>query len=129
MNPMLPTALIVDDSHIYRSALRDLLCKYGLNVIAEASSGEEAIGLVAKLSPTVAFIDLRMPGIGGLEACQRIHNAGPDVRVVLISASPRELPWETSAFWVALSKQELLEQGRLRDLVDELTRRATPATG
>ncbi|MCL4130186.1 UNVERIFIED_CONTAM: hypothetical protein GTU68_010653 [Idotea baltica] len=57
-----------------------------LTVVGQASSGEDAISMVRDLVPDIVFMDIRMPGIGGLEATRRILSQHPDIKVIVISA-------------------------------------------
>ncbi|WP_163559133.1 response regulator [Halomonas sp. NO4] len=78
--------LIVDDHHLVRTSLARLLDgEDDLQVIGEAASGEEAITLSRSLRPDVVLMDLRMPGIGGLEATRKIVRGDPDVRVLALT--------------------------------------------
>lgn len=121
-NASCPTVVIADDCAIFRSALKDFLSAHHLNVVGEASSGEQAVELTQTLAPDIAFVDLRMPGIGGLEACRRMRGVSCSVQLVLISASHRELPSQARGpGWTVLSKQELLWPGRVEALVDEMS--------
>jgi two-component system invasion response regulator UvrY len=78
--------LIVDDHPVTREGLRSALALSDeVVVLGEASSGEEAVEQVVKLEPDVVFMDVRMPGIGGIEATRRITEAFPDTVVFLCS--------------------------------------------
>jgi DNA-binding NarL/FixJ family response regulator len=78
--------LIADDHLVVREGLMVMLQSTGeCEVIGQASSGEEAVLLAHKLQPDVAIVDLQMPGIGGLEAIQRITQQTPKVKVVVLS--------------------------------------------
>ncbi|MEF3402357.1 response regulator transcription factor [Agromyces sp. CCNWLW203] len=70
--------LIADDQELVRTGLRVLLdTQPGIEVIAEAADGAEAIALARRLRPDVCLLDIRMPGTDGLEATRAL--AGPDV--------------------------------------------------
>jgi DNA-binding NarL/FixJ family response regulator len=78
--------LIVDDHPITRNGLRSALSTSDeVEIVGEASSGEEAIAQVGKLAPDVVFMDIRMPGIGGLEATREIRASNPDTKVILFT--------------------------------------------
>ncbi|WP_444677432.1 response regulator [Halomonas sp. E19] len=78
--------LVVDDHHLVRTSLAHLLAsEEDIAVVGEAASGEEAITLCRKLEPDVVVMDLRMPGIGGLEATRKIMRNHPDVRVLALT--------------------------------------------
>jgi DNA-binding NarL/FixJ family response regulator len=68
-----------------RLALRKLLERAGLEVVAEAGDGAEAVRLALAKRPDLVLLDLVMPGIGGLEAARRLAHACPGIRVVMIS--------------------------------------------
>lgn len=79
--------LVVDDHDLIRAGLsRMLMDDGGIDVIGEAASGEEAIDQVRELKPDVVLMDLKMPGIGGLEAIRRILRASEQCQVVVVSA-------------------------------------------
>mgnify|MGYP001080391491 CR=1 FL=1 len=83
----LKTVLVVDDHDLIRLGICRLLAEVsGITVVDQASSGEEAINLVRKLMPDIVFMDLRMPGIGGIEATQRILAQFADTKVIVVSA-------------------------------------------
>lgn len=84
---MEPTRLlIVDDQTITRSGLRHLLAGVdGLEIVGEARGGEEAVDLALALQPDVVLMDLRMPGLNGIEATRRIHRAGPSIGILVLT--------------------------------------------
>jgi len=79
--------LIVDDHPVTRDGLRAALSGGGndIEVVGEAASGEAALEIVARLKPDVIFMDVRMPGMGGIEATRAIHEVLPDAKVVLFT--------------------------------------------
>jgi DNA-binding NarL/FixJ family response regulator len=78
--------LLVDDHPVVRVGLRGMLdMSNDLHVIGEAASGDEALTLTATLSPDVVLMDLRMPGVDGAEATERIATRFPGVRVLVLT--------------------------------------------
>jgi DNA-binding NarL/FixJ family response regulator len=78
--------LIVDDHPVTRDGLRAALgTADDVVVVGEASSGEEAIQAVDKLTPDVVFMDVRMPGISGIDATKEIRHDHPETRVILFT--------------------------------------------
>jgi len=80
--------LIVDDSPTYSNALAGQLCAYGNEVIL-ASSGEEALTLLAQTTVDCVIIDMIMPGMSGQETCRRMRQLGnqQDPAIVMMTAS------------------------------------------
>jgi DNA-binding NarL/FixJ family response regulator len=79
--------LIADDHALFRDSLKSLLAARGVEVVGEASDGREAVELAWELKPEVVLMDLRMPGVGGLEATRRLAAELPEVKVVVLTAS------------------------------------------
>ncbi|MBO0909675.1 response regulator transcription factor [Arthrobacter sunyaminii] len=77
--------LLCDDHPVYRDGLRALFDELGVEVVAEAASGEEAVMLVAACEPDIVVMDLSMPGMGGVEATRRIVAEHPLVRVLALT--------------------------------------------
>jgi DNA-binding NarL/FixJ family response regulator len=78
--------VVADDHPIVRSGIVALLQTAGdVEVVGEASTGEEAVELALELNPDVVLTDLRMPGIGGDEATARILAQRPKVRVLILT--------------------------------------------
>lgn len=81
------TKVIIADDHVfYREGIRALLANVPeVEVIGEASTGEEAIMKARELQPHVILMDLKMPGMNGIDATRRIHEAHPDTGVLVIT--------------------------------------------
>jgi two-component system, NarL family, invasion response regulator UvrY len=78
--------LIVDDQATFRSAARLVVeLSEGFEVVGEAESGEDAVGMVVSLEPDLVLMDVNLPGIDGLEATRRIVAAGSSARVLVLS--------------------------------------------
>ena len=78
--------LTVDDQIVFRRAAQDVIAATpGFEPVGDAGSGEEAVAEVERLHPEIVLLDVRMPGIGGIEAARRITVAHPETVVVLIS--------------------------------------------
>jgi DNA-binding NarL/FixJ family response regulator len=78
--------LLVDDQELIRYGFRLMLDSTpGMIVVGEAIDGTQAIGAVGRLQPDVVLMDVRMPGIGGIEATGRIMTLHPDTRVVVLT--------------------------------------------
>ena len=103
--------LAVDDQHSFLVVLREVLSRTDrLEWVGEADSGETAVELADQLEPDVVLLDVRMPGLGGIEAASRIKARYPSMLVVLISTvHPDELPLERhdSAADAVIWKSEL----------------------
>lgn len=81
--------LTVDDQEFFLVAAREVIdATPGFHYVAEASSGPEALDLLdGGVDAQLALVDVRMPGIDGVECARRMRQAHPGVAVVLISAS------------------------------------------
>ena len=78
--------LIVDDHPVTREGLHAALdLSEDVLIVGEAESGEQAIERAGELTPDIVFMDVRMPGIGGIEATRAIRTASPDTRVILFT--------------------------------------------
>src|SRR5690242_14991317 len=79
--------LIVDDHSVVRQGLDLLIGDLDdLELVGEVANGEEALEAVERLQPEVVLMDVRLPGIDGVSAVKRIHQAAPGVKFVIFSA-------------------------------------------
>jgi DNA-binding NarL/FixJ family response regulator len=78
--------LLADDQRLVRESLATLLGLLGgIELVATASDGEEAVALAAEHRPQVVLMDLRMPRVDGIEATRRLRECQPDVRVIALT--------------------------------------------
>ncbi len=78
--------IIADDHTVVRQGIRGVLEEVdGLEVVAEAGDGEEALALVLELAPDVVVLDVTMPGKTGLEVARELRDGGHDVRILVLS--------------------------------------------
>lgn len=79
--------MLVDDHDLVRMGLGRLLADQdGIEVVAEAENGEDALKKQRAHQPTVVLMDANMPGIGGLEATRRMLRFDPDVKIIALTA-------------------------------------------
>jgi two-component system, NarL family, invasion response regulator UvrY len=78
--------LTVDDHPVFRRAAREVIeATAGFESLGEAASGVEALVLAAEVSPSLVLVDVRMPGMNGLETSRRLHVSHPEAVIVLIT--------------------------------------------
>jgi DNA-binding NarL/FixJ family response regulator len=78
--------LIVDDHPVVRDGLRAILeTAPNLALVGEAADGAEGVRLATELAPDVVLMDLRMPGLGGIEAIEQIKATRPEVAIVILT--------------------------------------------
>ncbi len=78
--------LLADDDPYHREALREILEHLEFTVVGEAGDGVEAVIVADRTSPEVVLMDLRMPGLGGLESTQQIKEKHPGIQVIILTA-------------------------------------------
>lgn len=82
------SVVIIDDHPLFRKGVHQLLdLEPALAVVAEASSGEEGVQLVAQHQPDLVLLDLNMKGMGGLKTLEAIKLRNPETRVVILTVS------------------------------------------
>ena len=78
--------LVADDQSMVRAGLRLLLAREeGIEVVAEAGNGRDAVTLAARFDPDIVLMDIRMPELDGLEATRQILAADPSTRVIVLT--------------------------------------------
>ena len=78
--------LVVDDQDLVRSGICRLLADAEqVEVVGDAASGEEAVQKARDLEPDVVLMDINMPGIGGLEATQKILQRQPEIQIIALT--------------------------------------------
>ncbi|MFG0213482.1 response regulator [Brevibacillus porteri] len=81
--------LIVDDTAFTRLVLRNMFEKLGIEVVAEADSGEEAVRNYWLYRPSLVMMDITMPGMNGLAASRKIIELDKDAKIIICSAVAR----------------------------------------
>ncbi|MFE2414065.1 response regulator [Kitasatospora sp. NPDC059408] len=79
--------MVVDDHPMWRDAVSRDLAEAGLDVVATAGDGEEAVRRARACTPQVVVLDLNLPGLPGAEVCRQVVAHDPSVRVLVLSAS------------------------------------------
>jgi DNA-binding NarL/FixJ family response regulator len=103
--------LVADDRPVFREVAARLLAETpGFTQVGEAESGAETLRLAAELQPALVLLDVRMPGMDGVETARRLVAAHPEVVVALISTEPIPEPppaLVAAATVMCLRKQDL----------------------
>ncbi|HUG69531.1 MAG TPA: response regulator transcription factor [Pirellulaceae bacterium] len=115
--------VVADDHEVVRSGLANLLKGSGIEIVDEASDGDEAVEKTIKHHPDVVLMDIRMPNRDGLSALEAIRGKLPDARVVMLSTYDNPTYVARS---VALGATDFVLKGSTRqELVDVITRAAS----
>ncbi|MDD5224556.1 MAG: LytTR family DNA-binding domain-containing protein [bacterium] len=124
--------VIADDESPAREGLRYFLDQIpGVEIVAEASNGKEALEMIGKNAPDLAFLDIRMPGLDGLEVAQHLKDLEERPRVVFVTAYNK---YALKAFesWAMDYLLKPVDFNRLKEVVErarqELSGRATAQT-
>ena len=78
-------AVVADDHPVFRQGLRVLLEDLGVEVVAEATDGEEAVAAALRERPDVVLMDLQMPVMSGVEATRQLIAREPEMRVLVLT--------------------------------------------
>jgi two-component system NarL family response regulator len=89
-----------------------------MEVVAEASDGEEAIAVYEQVRPDVVLMDLRMPGVGGVEAILAIRKKDPDARVIVLSTY--DLDEDIHRAMQSGARSYLLKDSRIEEIVSTI---------
>jgi len=104
------SVLVADDQALVRRGFRMILEIEGdLEVVGEAADGEEAVALSLELQPDIVLMDVRMPGMSGIQAGRRILDAGTTRLLVFLSCDLVEVPEDLAGVpgIVVLRKEQL----------------------
>ncbi|KJK46442.1 response regulator receiver protein [Streptomyces sp. NRRL F-4428] len=82
-----PRVMVVDDHPMWRDAVARDLAAAGLDVVATAGDGPEAVRRARAVTPDVLVLDLNLPGMPGVQVCKELVGANPALRVLVLSAS------------------------------------------
>ena len=112
--------MVVDDQRAFRSAAASVIeVTDGFTLVAEAVSGEQAVRLASERMLDLVLMDVNMPGMGGIEAAEAIHDADRAVLVVLVSTyEPSDLPVDVHRSGRAYLHKERLDPDVLKALWD-----------
>jgi two-component system LytT family response regulator/two-component system response regulator LytT len=135
------TAVVADDEQLARAELCFLLSKMeGVDIVAQAADGVQALEEIERLTPDVAFLDVQMPGLTGFEVARRVLERGTDLAVIFVTAfdhraveafevnavdyvlKPVEASRLEQAVQRARKRRELYERGATRPSDDQLER-------
>jgi two-component system response regulator LytT len=119
------TAVVADDERLAREELCFLLTTMeGVEVVAEAADGVQALEEIGRLTPDVAFLDVQMPGLTGFEVARRLLETGTDLSVVFVTAFDHRAieAFEVNAVDYVLKP---VEPGRLEQAVKRVRKRRT----
>jgi DNA-binding NarL/FixJ family response regulator len=124
--------VLADDHALFRDGVSSLLQAWGHEVVGWASNGAEAVDIVLRLEPDLVLMDVRMPGMTGVEATREIAAARPDTPIVMLTVSEDEddlfAAIQSGARGYLLKN---LEAAQLRTMIDTVARgdaAITPAT-
>lgn len=120
--------LAVDDQEVFRRVVRGLIAATpGFEQVGEAASGPEALELVAELHPDLVLIDVRMPGMDGIETARRV--AEVDDRAVVVLTSIEALPELPPAVSSGDAEAYIRKQDLTTSALHEVWKAHSPSAG
>ena len=90
MSNMKLSIIVIDDHTLFREGLQSLLGRHGIEVVASVSDGQEGIKLALELQPDIVLLDMRMPGMSGLEVLKQFQHLKFPAPVVMLTTSGDE---------------------------------------
>lgn len=113
--------LIVDDHALVRSGIQKLLAEAkGIKVVGDAESGEEALRFIRETTVDVVLLDIKMPGIGGLETIRRMLRLRPHLRIITVTAF-REEPFPSRSLQAGAAGY-LTKESTVDEMVDAINK-------
>lgn len=110
--------LIADDEAVIRLGLRTMLEAQGYRVVGEAADGTRAVDLVTRLKPDLVILDIKMPGLDGLQAARRLQRDGNTPVVILTAYSDREFVDSAKASGVLAYLVKPVRESDLRPAIE-----------
>ena len=118
----MPSLLIVDDSRVSRMMIRARVqVAHPHWTVAEAATGDEAVGLVANAPPDYVTMDVNMPGLNGFDAAELIRRAVPSVKVVMLTANIQESSHAKAQELGVHLVQKPITDASIRQVLDHFT--------
>lgn len=117
--------LIIDDEELGRSSLADFMEEAGYTT-RQAESGRRAVALQKEEPADLCIVDIRMPGMDGVETIQALHQLAPQTRFIVYTGSPQfSLPGTLAKMGISerlVVYKPLVDMGVLLDLIEQLER-------
>jgi DNA-binding NarL/FixJ family response regulator len=94
--------LVVDDHQLVRKGIRSLLINHpDIEIVGEAENGAAALKQIQACTPDIVLLDIRMPGMDGIEVIRQLHHTRPDVKIIILTTYDDEA-YITGAFEVGV---------------------------
>ncbi|WP_079911976.1 response regulator [Paenibacillus sp. 32352] len=113
--------MVVDDTAFMRMVMRGMLEEMGMNVVAEARNGKEAVDLYDKVLPDLVTMDITMPEMDGIDALKHIKGRHPQAKIVMCSAmGQRDMVLEAIRSGAADFVVKPVQKDRLQEAVAKI---------